>query len=67
MDSATYDAQDRLSSRGRMSTGYTRYSYTDAGELRLKSGSGADTGYVYDPLGNLVRVALPSADTLTYS
>ncbi|MGH7741698.1 MAG: RHS repeat-associated core domain-containing protein, partial [Candidatus Eiseniibacteriota bacterium] len=38
-----------------------------AGELRLKSGSGADTGYVYDPLGNLVSVTLPSADIFKYS
>ncbi|MGH7740531.1 MAG: RHS repeat domain-containing protein, partial [Candidatus Eiseniibacteriota bacterium] len=59
---ASYDAQDRLL-RYRDST----YTYTAAGELASKTGGSSVTGYVYDPLGNLVRVALPSADTLTYS
>ena len=45
-DSATYDGQDRLTSRGVMSSGYTRYTYTAAGELLTKTaGSAALTPY----------------------
>ncbi|MGH7743171.1 MAG: hypothetical protein ACRENS_14250 [Candidatus Eiseniibacteriota bacterium] len=50
-----------------MSAGHTRYSYTALGEPLSKTQGASVTHYQYDPLGNLVRVALPSADTLTYS
>jgi YD repeat-containing protein len=66
-DSATYDEQDRLTSRGVMASGYTRYTYSAAGELKSKTVGSAVTQYVYDPLGNLVSVTLPNGDVVTYS
>ncbi|MGH7740533.1 MAG: RHS repeat-associated core domain-containing protein [Candidatus Eiseniibacteriota bacterium] len=66
-DSATYDAQDRLTSRGVMATGYTRYTYTAAGELRSVISGSNVTRLEYDPLGNLVRDTLASGDIVQYS
>ena len=66
-DSSTYDEQDRLLSFGHLAAGYTRYTYTAAGEL-LSMATGPDTTrYLYDPLGNLVTVTLPSGDLVRYS
>ena len=66
-DSATYDEQDRLLSFGHQSAGYTRYTYTAAGELLSKAAGPDTTRYVYDPLGNLVTVTLPNGDLIRYS
>jgi YD repeat-containing protein len=59
--SATYDAQDRLTHFGA-----TSYSYTANGELASKSVGGQTTSYQYDPLGNLIRVTLPSGGKIEY-
>ena len=67
VDSATYDEQDRLLSFGHQSAGYTRYTYTAAGELLSKATGPDTTRYLYDPLGNLVSVTLPSGDLVRYS
>ncbi|MBX3035205.1 MAG: hypothetical protein KF865_14900 [Bdellovibrionaceae bacterium] len=61
--SATYDDQDRM-------TQYNVYDYTynANGELQTKTNSltSAQTQYVYDVLGNLKEVTLPSTDVITY-
>ena len=58
---ATYDAQDRLLTRG-----LTSYAYTDAGELAAKSVGADTTTYSYDVLGNLRHVQLPAGTTIDY-
>jgi RHS repeat-associated protein len=71
VESATYDAQDRLQEY--VSNGIpTTYSYTASGQLASKTiGSNLDvTEYDYDALGNLRHVTLhagtPSAEVITY-
>ena len=59
--SATYDAQDRLTSYGT-----TTYTYTDNGELLTKTDGGQTTTYTYDELGNLLSVTLPNGDLIEY-
>jgi RHS repeat-associated protein len=56
-----YDAQDRLLSYGNAS-----YSYTQNGELKTKTQSGATTSYDYDALGNLRSVSLPGDIQIEY-
>jgi RHS repeat-associated protein len=58
---ATYDDQDRL-----LRYGSTSYTYTPAGELASATTNGAVTRYVYDALGNLLKVRFPSGDSLEY-
>ncbi len=57
----TYDTQDRL-----LHYGSTIYSYTLAGDLKLKVTGNQTTTYQYDALGNLVAVGLPNGNTLAY-
>jgi RHS repeat-associated protein len=61
--SSTYDAQDRLETRGSWT-----YDYTLNGDLETKTNtsSGATTGYEYDALGNLDHVDLPSGTDIDY-
>jgi len=59
--SASYDAQDRLTSYGSAS-----YSYTANGELLSKTVSAQTTSYQYDALGNLLQVTLPSGTAIDY-
>jgi RHS repeat-associated protein len=61
-ETATHDAQDRLTSYG----GFT-YSYSDDGALASKTetATSAVTTYDYDELGNLMQVVTPSA-TIDY-
>ena len=59
--SASYDAQDRLTSYGS-----TTYSYTANGELLSKTNGTATTSYQYDALGNLLNVTLPSGTAIDY-
>ena len=58
---ASYDDQDRL-----MRYGATDYDYTEAGDLRSKSGPGGTTTYDYDALGNLRHVELASGKAIDY-
>jgi RHS repeat-associated protein len=57
----SYDNQDRL-----LSYGSATYSYSANGELQSKTDSGQKTEYSYDEFGNLTRVTLPDATTITY-
>ncbi|MFZ5893275.1 MAG: RHS repeat-associated core domain-containing protein [Myxococcota bacterium] len=59
--SASFDAQDRLTSFGDAS-----YAYTAAGELISKTAGSSTTRYHYDALGSLRSVTLPSAKAVTY-
>jgi RHS repeat-associated protein len=59
---ATYDDQDRLLTYGNAS-----YTYTANGELATKTVGGQTTSYVYDTLGNLVQVTLPTGDVISYT
>ncbi len=59
--SASYDAQDRLSSYGA-----NTYSYTANGELLSKTNGAGVTSYQYDALGNLLKVTLPSGTVIDY-
>jgi RHS repeat-associated protein len=60
-----YDDQDRLTMASG-SSGTVTFSYTSNGELSRKM-SGADTThYRYDAFGNLVKVILPSHDSIEY-
>jgi RHS repeat-associated protein len=61
MVSATTDAQDRLTAYGNAT-----FEYTANGELRTRIEGADTTHYTYDALGNLVTVALPSGDTVSY-
>jgi RHS repeat-associated protein len=61
-DESDYDAQDRL-----IGCGNTTFTYTANGELSSKTESGVGTTeYVYDVLGNLLRVSLPSGTLVEY-
>jgi RHS repeat-associated protein len=59
--SATYDAQDRLTSYGSVS-----YAYTSNGDLTSRMDGTAVTAYHYDELGNLISVVLPDGRTIDY-
>lgn len=59
--SASYDAQDRLTSNGS-----TTYSYTANGELLSKTTGTLTTSYQYDALGNLLNVTLPGGGAIDY-
>lgn len=59
--SAVYDAQDRLVSQGSVA-----FEYTPSGELSSKRSIEGTTGYTYDPLGNLLQVALPDGKSIGY-
>jgi RHS repeat-associated protein len=59
---ATYDAQDRLLTRGA-----TSYTYTANGDLAMKTTAGQTTTYGYDTLGNLVTVTQPTGTVITYT
>ncbi len=62
IDSAYYDAQDRLTS-----SGTTQFEYTAAGELVRRIETGGDTtSYAYDALGNLTSVRLDNGDSVKY-
>jgi RHS repeat-associated protein len=61
MVSATTDAQDRLTAYGNAT-----FEYTANGELRTRIDGADTTRYTYDALGNLVTVALPTGDTVSY-
>lgn len=58
---ATYDAQDRLLTRG--ATSYTHHS---SGQLATATTGGSTTTYSYDEEGRLTAVALPDGRALTY-
>ena len=57
----SYDAQDRL-----IQYGSTAYSFDPNGNLQSKSTNGQSTSYVYDELGNLLQVTLPTGTTICY-
>jgi RHS repeat-associated protein len=59
--SASYDAQDRLTTYGPAT-----YTYTPVGDLRTKTVGSATTTYAYDELGNLLSVALPNGTDVEY-
>jgi len=60
---AAFDGQDRI-----ISSGDFEYDFTDNGELQKKTNlvSGLVTSYVYDAVGNLIQVTLPSGDVVEY-
>ena len=58
---ASYDAQDRLTTYGGNS-----YTYNAAGDLTGKTTTAGTTQYDYDALGNLRGVTLPSGEQITY-
>lgn len=58
---AAYDAQDRL-----LTYRSASYEYTDNGELRSKTESGATTNYSYDEFSNLTAVTLPGDISIEY-
>jgi len=58
---AYYDAQDRLTSWNGVN-----YTYTANGELASKTDAAGTTSYVYDVLGNLMHVSLPSGSAIDY-
>jgi RHS repeat-associated protein len=60
-DSATYDAQDRMSSYAGTSFGYTKN-----GTLSCKVTGQDTTRYYYDNFGNLLRVTLPNKTIIDY-
>jgi RHS repeat-associated protein len=59
--SASYDAQDRLTSYGS-----NTYSYTANGELLSKTVGTQTTSYQYDAIGNLLNVTLPDGTAIDY-
>ena len=66
--SSSYDAQDRLTRSATSGGVVTLYAYGSNGELQTKtdSATGAQTRYQYDALGNLLKVVLPSGDSVEY-
>ncbi len=56
-----HDDQDRL-----IGYGPATYTYTASGELRTKTTLEGTTTYDYDPLGNLMSVALPGGTLVEY-
>ncbi|MCP4600765.1 MAG: RHS repeat protein [Proteobacteria bacterium] len=66
VNNGSYDDQDRMTSYGNVSDGYTTYTYSANGELETKSLNGENTIYVYDVLGNLRQVDLPDGTTIEY-
>ena len=56
-----YDNQDRLASYAGFS-----YTYRQSGELLTRTLSGNTTSFLYDEVGNLVEVELPSSDIVTF-
>jgi RHS repeat-associated protein len=58
---ATYDAQDRLLTRGA-----TNYTWGPRGDLQTKTVGTAVTQYTYDTAGNLTAVSLPDSTQVTY-
>jgi RHS repeat-associated protein len=61
IETAAYDDQDRLLRYGEFT-----YAYTSNGELVSKTTGSSVTGYDYDVLGNLRRVALPERRIIEY-
>jgi YD repeat-containing protein len=59
--SGTYDAQDRV-----LTYGTASYSHDRDGFLSEKVAGTDTTRYVYDALGNLLRVTLPGGPTIEY-
>lgn len=59
--SASYDAQDRLVTRGAAT-----YAYAPSGELLSKTVGGQVTTFDYDGGGNLTGVTLPNATAIEY-
>ncbi|MBK7352012.1 MAG: hypothetical protein IPI92_19345 [Gemmatimonadetes bacterium] len=66
--SNSYDAQDRLTRSATSGGVVTLYAYGSNGELQTKtdSATGAPTRYQYDALGNLLKVVLPTGDSVEY-
>ncbi|MBK6780860.1 MAG: RHS repeat-associated core domain-containing protein [Gemmatimonadetes bacterium] len=66
--SSSYDAQDRLTRSATSGGVVTLYAYGSNGELQTKtdSATGAPTRYQYDALGNLLKVVLPTGDSVEY-
>jgi len=66
--SSSYDAQDRLIRSATSGGVVTLYAYGSNGELKTKtdSATGAQTRYQYDALGNLLKVVLPTGDSVEY-
>jgi len=61
IDSGTYDAQDRM-----LIYDGTQYFYGRNGDLETKIAGTDTTKYVYDALGNLMAVSLPTGDRIDY-
>ncbi|HEY2092950.1 MAG TPA: RHS repeat-associated core domain-containing protein [Thermoanaerobaculia bacterium] len=59
--SATYDAQDRITTYNG-----ANYFYSDNGELQKTIDTSGTTLYVYDTLGNLREVTLPNGNVIDY-
>jgi RHS repeat-associated protein len=57
----TYDNQDRLRQYGS-----STFDYSPSGDLKNKTVSGQTTTYVYDELGNLLSVTLPTGGLIEY-
>ncbi len=57
----TYDDQDRLMVYDRIT-----YAFTDNGELLTRTAPSGTTRYVYDVLGNVLRVNLPGSRVIEY-
>ncbi|MBI3414179.1 MAG: hypothetical protein HY043_02475 [Verrucomicrobia bacterium] len=57
----SYDNQDRLTQ-----SGTATFIYNGAGDLVSRTDSGQTTTFDYDPLGNLLRVILPSNTAINY-
>jgi RHS repeat-associated protein len=61
LDTAHYDAQDRM-----ISYNNYNYTYTKNGDLSLKIAGTDTTAYNYDDLGNLIQVKLPNGNLIEY-
>ncbi|MGD9127713.1 MAG: hypothetical protein PVH19_10075, partial [Planctomycetia bacterium] len=66
VNNGSFDAQDRMESYGNASDGYTKFTYSDNGELKTKTLNGDVTAYDYDVLGNLRSVDLPNGTAIDY-